>query len=71
MYGDIFLHDMESVHVDVVIVAGSPAPTLVKAVTVKVKLVPGSWKSGVMKLVSRPDLLVTESGEPVGQKDTS
>ena len=65
----IFLHDLESV--DVVIVADSPPPTLVKAVTVKVNLVPGSWQSGVVKLVSRPVLLVTDSGEPVGQKDTS
>ena len=65
----IVLHDIESV--DVVIVAGSPAPTLVKAVTVKMKLVPISWPSGVVNLVSRSVLLVTDSGEPVGQKDTS
>ena len=65
----IFLHDLESV--DVVILAGSPAPSLVKAVTVKVKLVPSSWPSGVVKLVSRLVLLVIDSGDSVGQKDTS
>ena len=42
------------------------------ALTVKVKLVPGSRSSGVVKLVSRPVLeVVTESGESVLQKDTS
>ena len=51
-----FLHGLVSV--DAAIVAGSPAPTLVKAVTVKLKLVPISWASGVVKLVSRPVLVL-------------
>ena len=61
----VFLRGLVSVATVMVVL--SPAPTLVKALTVKVKLVPDSRISGTVKLVFRPVLiLVAGCEESVG-----